>query len=112
MEITIVSALEFRLAHSGSWEPSSTFPVNVPVGVIAYVASQLSIANPQCIVRYAERIQIQQDHTQEILQHYSYKEFSDRRGGFALIRFLYARCSSLERTGFSMEQAILHVLSA
>ena len=26
--------------------------------------------------------------------------------------FLYARCSSLERTGFSMEQAILHVLSA
>src|SRR5437588_1567643 len=66
-------------------------PVNVPVGVIAYVASQLRIANPQCIVRYAERIQTQQDHAQEIRQHYSYKEFADRRGGFALMRFLYAR---------------------
>ena len=32
-------------------------PVNIPVGVIAYVASQLGIANPQCIVRYAERVQ-------------------------------------------------------
>jgi uncharacterized protein DUF4158 len=84
----------------------------MPVGVIAYVASQLSIANPQCIVRYAERIQTQQDHAQEIRQHYSYKEFSDRRGGFALMRFLYACCSSLERTGFSMEQAILHALLA
>src|SRR5258708_35726828 len=68
-----------------------TDPVNVPVGVIAYVASQLSIANPQCIVRYAERIQTQQDHAQEIRQHYSYKEFADRCGGFALLRFLYAR---------------------
>lgn len=68
-----------------------TDPVNVPVGVIAYVASQLSIANPQCIVRYAERIQTQQDHAQEIRQHYNYKEFADRRGGFALMRFLYAR---------------------
>ncbi len=43
-----------------------TDPVNVPVGVIAYVASQLRIANPQCIVRYAERVQTQQDHAQEI----------------------------------------------
>ena len=91
VEITTVSALEFRLAHSGSWEPFSTLPVNVPVGVIAYVASQLSMANPQCIVRYAERIRTQQDHAQEIRQHYSYKEFADRRGGFALMRFLYSR---------------------
>jgi hypothetical protein len=68
-----------------------TDPVDVPVGVIAYVASQLRIANPQCIVRYAERVQTQQDHAQEIRQHYGYKEFSDRRGGFALMRFLYAR---------------------
>lgn len=68
-----------------------TDPVNVPVGVIAYIASQLRIANPQCIVRYAERIQTQQEHAQEIRQHYSYKEFADRRGEFALMRFLYAR---------------------
>ncbi len=66
-------------------------PVNIPVGVIAYVATQLGIANPQCIARYAERVQTQQDHAQEIRQHYGYKEFSDRRGGFALMRFLYAR---------------------
>ena len=66
-------------------------PVNIPVGVIAYMASQLKIKNAQCIVRYAERVQTQQDHAQEILQHYGYKEFSDRQGGFALLRFLYAR---------------------
>ncbi len=91
MEIIIVSALGFRSERSSFWEPFSTLPVNVPVGVIAYLASQLGIADPQCIVRYAERIQTQQDHAQEIRQHYSYKEFSDRQGGFALMRFLYAR---------------------
>src|SRR5579859_6897086 len=32
-------------------------PVNIPIGVITYVAAQLTIADPQCIVRYAERIQ-------------------------------------------------------
>jgi TnpA family transposase len=68
-----------------------TDPVNVPVGVIAYVASQLRLANPQCIVRYAERVQTQQDHAQEIREQYGYTEFSDPRGGFALMRFLYAR---------------------
>src|SRR5258708_34254535 len=36
VENTIVSALEFRSARSGSWEPFSTLLVNVPVGVIAY----------------------------------------------------------------------------
>ena len=66
-------------------------PVNVPVGVIVYVASQLGIADPQCVVRYAERVQTQQDHAQEIRQYAGYKEFADRRGGFALLRFLYAR---------------------
>src|SRR5260221_9155296 len=91
VENTIVSALEFRSARSGSWEPFSTLLVNVPVGVIAYVASQLGIANPQCIVRYAERIQTRAVTMQrQIRQHYGYKEFSDRRGGFALMRFLYA----------------------
>lgn len=66
-------------------------PVNVPIGVIAYVASQLGIADPQCITQYAERVQTQQDHAQEIRQHAGYKEFSERRGRFALMRFLYAR---------------------
>ncbi|MEO9031171.1 MAG: Tn3 family transposase [Ktedonobacteraceae bacterium] len=66
-------------------------PVNVPVGVLTYLASQLGIADPQCIIRYAERAQTHQDHAQEIRQHYRYKEFSARGGGFALMRFLYAR---------------------
>lgn len=55
------------------------------------MASQLKIKNAQCIVRYADRVQTQQDHAQEIRQHYDYKEFSDPQGGFALLRFLYAR---------------------
>src|SRR6266702_3909365 len=66
-------------------------PVNIPVGVIAYVASQLGITDPQCITQYAERVQTQQEHAQEIRQHSGYKEFAERRGGFALMRFLYAR---------------------
>ncbi len=32
-------------------------PVNIPIGVISYVATQLRIADPQCLVRYAERVQ-------------------------------------------------------
>ncbi len=66
-------------------------PVNISIGVITYVADQLNIADPRCIVRYAERLQTQQDHAQEIRQYSGYKEFSDRAGGFALMRFLYAR---------------------
>jgi Domain of unknown function (DUF4158) len=66
-------------------------PVNIPVGVIAYVASQLNISDPQCLVRYAERLQTQQDHAQEIRHYSGYKEFSNHCGGFALMRFLYAR---------------------
>src|SRR6266566_4624301 len=66
-------------------------PINIPMGVIAYMASQLTIADPRCIVRYGERLQTQQEHAQEIRQHTGYKEFSERRGGFALMRFLYAR---------------------
>ena len=66
-------------------------PVNIPIGVITYMATQLRIADPQCIVRYAERVQTQQEHTLEIRQYSGYTEFSHRRGGFALMRFLYAR---------------------
>ncbi|WP_052568434.1 DUF4158 domain-containing protein [Ktedonobacter racemifer] len=32
-------------------------PVNIPIGVIHYMATQLKIADPQCIVHYAERVQ-------------------------------------------------------
>ena len=66
-------------------------PINIPIGVIAYMATQLRIADPQCLVRYAERVQTQQEHTLEIRQYSGYTEFSHRRGGFALMRFLYAR---------------------
>jgi hypothetical protein len=62
-----------------------------PIGVITYMASQLNIPDPQCLVRYAERLQTQQDHAQEIRHYSGYKEFSNRCGGFALMRFLYAR---------------------
>lgn len=56
------------------------------------MASQLRIRNPQCIVRYAERLQTRTAiMRRQIRRHYGYKEFSERRGGFALMRFLYAR---------------------
>ncbi|GCE12936.1 Tn3 family transposase [Tengunoibacter tsumagoiensis] len=66
-------------------------PINIPIGVIRYVAEQLTIADPGCITHYAERVQTHQDHAQEIRKRYDYTEWSSPLGGFALTRFLYAR---------------------
>jgi len=49
------------------------------------MASQLSIADPQCVGRYAERVQTQPEHAQEIRQYSGYTEFSDRREIFSWV---------------------------
>jgi hypothetical protein len=67
----------------------------------------LSITDLSCLPRYAERAPTQREHTLEIRQRFGYRDFNDPRGGFALIRFLYAReWVSAERPGVLLDLAI------
>lgn len=66
-------------------------PLAVPVGAVTYVASQIGITDLAELPRYAERIQTQWDHQAEIRRRFGYHEWNDVHGGFALMRFLYAR---------------------
>lgn len=66
-------------------------PLAVPVGAVTYVAAQIGITDLEELPRYAERIQTQWDHQAEIRRRFGYHEWNDVRGGFALMRFLYAR---------------------
>jgi TnpA family transposase len=66
-------------------------PLAVPEGAITYVAAQLGMPDLTGLQRYAERIQTQWDHQAEIRRRFGYHDWSDPLGGFALMRFLYAR---------------------
>jgi TnpA family transposase len=64
-------------------------PIEVPAGVANFLAAQLEIADPACLLRYSE------DHwwihVREICKHYSYRELADVREVFQLTRWMYAR---------------------
>jgi Domain of unknown function (DUF4158) len=82
-------------------------PLAVPMGAIRYVATHLGIEDLTKLTRYAERTQTQWDHQAEIRSRFGYREFNDPRGGFALLRFLYAReWVSAERPGILFDLAI------
>ena len=66
-------------------------PLEVPSGVIAYLAHQLQISNPACLPRYLERPKTHWEHAQEIRQYDGYREFSDQPQHWRLIRWLYGR---------------------
>src|SRR5260221_4673354 len=83
-------------------------PLAVPMGAIRYVAAQLGIEDLSCLTRYAERTQTQWDHQAEISRRFGYHEWNEPRGGFALMRFLYAReWVSAERAGVLFDLAII-----
>ncbi len=82
-------------------------PLAVPVGAVTYVAAQLGIADLAELPRYAERIQTQWDHQAEIRRRFGYYEWNEVQGGFALMRFLYAReWVSAERPSVLFDLAI------
>lgn len=79
----------------------STFlanPTAVPAGAVAYVATQLSIADCECLTRYLEREATRWEHAAEIQQHYGYRDFSQQPEHWRLVRWLY------ERTWLSAER--------
>lgn len=66
-------------------------PIDVPPGVIAYVAEQLDIAQAACLPQYMERKQTPYAHRTEIQQVYQYREFNELPWRFRLSRWLYIR---------------------
>ena len=83
-------------------------PLAVPMGAIRYVAAQLGVEDLTTLTRYAERTQTQWDHQAEISRRFGYHEWNEPRGGFALLRFLYAReWVSAERAGVLFDLAII-----
>ncbi len=88
-------------------------PLAVPMGAIRYVANQLGLADLCALARYGERVQTQQEHALEIRQRFGYREWSHPRGGFALLRFLYAReWISAERPSVLFDLAVAWLLDA
>src|SRR4051812_16688150 len=50
-------------------------PLEVPAEVVAYVASQLGIADPACFRQYADREKTPYEHAWELRRVYGYQEF-------------------------------------
>lgn len=64
-------------------------PVDVPAGVVRYIASQLSV-DPRCLEKYGAN-ERRWDHAGEIRRHVGYRDFTDQPGYFRLVRWLYTR---------------------
>jgi hypothetical protein len=66
-------------------------PIDVLPGVITHIATQLGIADIECLPRYLERTVTHWEHQGEIQQRYGYRDFSGQPGHWQLIRWLYGR---------------------
>jgi TnpA family transposase len=66
-------------------------PIDIPLGVIIYVATQLGISDIECLPRYLERSVTHWEHQGEIQQRYGYRNFSEQPGHWQLVRWLYGR---------------------
>ena len=75
-----------------------TDPTDVPDGVMAYLAQQLSIAEINCLPRYLERETTSREHSAEIKKIYGYQDFGTQPQFWQLLRWLY------ERTWLSAER--------
>lgn len=66
-------------------------PSEVPWSAVAYVASQLDIADPSVIKRYADRQPTAYQHAREIRAAYGYRDFADPGVREPLVEFMGAR---------------------
>ncbi len=66
-------------------------PIDVPQGVIGYLASQLEIMDVDCLQNYLSRPTTHWVHAQTIKKHYGYRDFSEQPGHWCLLRWLYQR---------------------
>lgn len=66
-------------------------PIDVPQGVVNYLAAQLEIEHVDRLPRYLDRSNTHWEHTLVIKQHYGYRDFSDQPEHWRLVRWLYQR---------------------
>ena len=66
-------------------------PIDVPQGVVNYLASQLEITDVDCLQNYLSRPTTHWVHAQSIKKHYGYRDFSEQPGHWRLVRWLYQR---------------------
>ena len=64
--------------------------INVPASVVSFVATQIDVA-PTDLAGYSAREPTHREHAGEIQRRYGYRDFTDPREHFALVRWLYAR---------------------
>jgi TnpA family transposase len=72
----------------------STFlpdPTSIPNNVIAYLAKQLDISDPNCLAYYKTKNRAHWQHANEIRKQYGYRDFNDQPEHFRLVRWLYTR---------------------
>ena len=67
-----------------------TDSLDVPSGVIEYLATQLQITDPQVVTRYTQRVSTVHEHAREIRAAYGYRDF-DSPLTEELTLYLYAR---------------------
>ena len=82
-------------------------PLDVPCGVLDFVAGQLGIANPAVVKRYTERAKTKLDHQQEIRRKYGLRDFADAEAELAGLASLGLACLAAD-TGDWHRAAVLH----
>jgi hypothetical protein len=86
-------------------------PAGVPAGVIADLARQLGISNPDCITIYREG-RARSQHAREIRVRLGYREFTDPFMRFRLARWLYALCwTGTDRPSILFDRATAWLVS-
>lgn len=67
-----------------------TNPLDVPPGVVAYIAAQLGV-DPACLPEYLERRDTRMEHAQDLKTKLGYRDFEQQPGHWRLVRWLYER---------------------
>lgn len=66
-------------------------PTDVPPGAVVFVAKQIGVKHPVCLVHYGKRPTTQREHAGEIQRLYGYRDFGDQPEYFHFVRWLYTR---------------------
>jgi hypothetical protein len=88
-------------------------PIDVPASVVAYVAAQLDVEDPDVLKGYAQRRSTQWEHAGEIQRTYGYRDFSDPSVQTDLTGWLTARVrTSADRASALFDLATARLLEA
>ncbi|MGD1699853.1 Tn3 family transposase [Dapis sp. BLCC M229] len=71
-----------------------TNPIDVPPGVVNYLAAQLKIEDVDCLSKYLVRFNTHWEHTLIIKKCYGYRDFNSQPAHWRLVRWLYQRAWS------------------